>query len=158
MSNKALLLPLFIALIFLNGCATRLNANVAPSQDMDNLGEIYVVRFEPDKRGLNQIIAEEFNALGYKAKYGESTDKPKSTQTVVTYSDKWMWDITMYMLSIDIQLFDVKQGMPIGNVHNFRTSLARKSPRGMIRGALYELLGKGTPPEDMPSTTQVQRD
>lgn len=148
--NKKLMTLMFVAMLVLSGCATRLNANVSPDQNMDRLGKIYVARFEPDKRGLNQIIAEELNKLGYHATYGETKDKPKSTNVVVTYSDKWMWDITMYMIAIDIQMFDVDKGIPIADVHNMRTSLARKSPRGMIREALYELLNKGTPPEDSP--------
>ncbi len=155
MLKQTILLSTLMAMVFLGGCATRLSSNVAPSQDIDNLGTIYVARFEPDKRGLNKIIAEEFNALGYDAIYGEVEDKPARADTIVTYSDRWMWDITMYMIAIDIQLFDVKKGIPIADAHNLRTSLARKTPRGLIRQALCELLKKECV-DDIPETTAVE--
>jgi len=154
MPKKYLLLTLLTLQLSLSACATKLTANVNESQDMDDLGQIFVAHFEPDGRDIHKIIAEEFNALGYNATYGETEEKPKNADTVVTYADRWMWDMTMYMLAIDITLFDVNKGLPIADVHNMRTSLVRKTPRGMVRGALYELLGKDTPPEDVVKTEE----
>jgi len=103
-----LFLQLFIscALILTSGCASKLTANITPDANTDDLGNIYVARFEPDKRNLNAIIAEELNLLGYNAESGEINDKPNNTDTLVTYTDRWMWDITMYMIAIDMQFFE----------------------------------------------------
>jgi hypothetical protein len=139
------LLSILCLTLVLGSCATSLKADIAPKADLDNLGKIYVVRFEPDKRGLNKIFAEELKALGYNARAGESESQPKDTDTLVTYQDHWMWDITNYMISIDVQFYSVKKGKLIANIHNMRTSLVRKTPRGMIRGALFELFGIENP-------------
>ena len=77
-------------------------------------------------------------------------DKPNNTDTLVTYTDRWMWDITMYMIAIDMQFFDVDKGVPIGDAHNMRSSLLRKTPRGMIRGALYEFFDLDNPDDVAP--------
>ncbi len=141
---------LLFALVFTSGCASKLSSNITPSANVDDLGNIYVVRFEPDGRNLHNIIAEELELLGHTAKSGEIEDKPANTNTVVTYSDRWMWDITMYLLAIDLQVFDVDKGVPIGSIHNMRTSLIRKTPRGMIRGALYEFFDLENPDDLKP--------
>lgn len=136
---------LLVTLCMVSGCATRLSSNVVPAADINNLGEIYVARFSPDKRHLNKIIAEELRDLGRIATAGEANEQPKKTDTLITYTDRWRWDITNYMISLDIQVVDAKKGTQIADVHNMRTSLARKSPRGMIRGALFDLFGLENP-------------
>jgi hypothetical protein len=137
------LLSILCLTLVISSCA--LKANIAPEADVNNLGKIYVAHFEPDKRGLNKIFAEELKALGYNARAGESEDQPKDTDTLVTYQDHWSWDITNYMISIDVQFYNVKKGRLIANIHNMRTSLVRKTPRGMIRGVLFELFGLKNP-------------
>ncbi len=132
-------------LITISGCATRLTSNVAPNANIENLGDIYVARFSPDKRHLNKIIAEELHALGHNATAGEADKQPKSTDTLITYTDRWRWDITNYMISLDLQMVDAEKGTLIADTHNFRTSLARKTPRGMIRGSLFDLFDLENP-------------
>jgi hypothetical protein len=51
---------------------------------------------------------------------------------VVTYQDRWMWDITMYMIKLDIQVHDGKSGAILANGEAMRPSLQRKSPEGMV--------------------------
>ena len=55
---------------------------------------------------------------------------------VVTYSDRWMWDFTMYMLSLDITLRDGRTGFPMAVGQSMHASLTRKSPEEMVREVL----------------------
>jgi len=58
---------------------------------------------------------------------------------VVTYQDRWMWDITMYMLKLDVQVHDGNSGAVIASAQAVRPSLQRKSPEGMVQEVLGEI-------------------
>ncbi len=64
---------------------------------METTEIVFVERFEPDKRNLNEIIADNISARGHTAIAGETGQAPDHTTLVVTYVDKWMWDITKWM-------------------------------------------------------------
>jgi hypothetical protein len=51
-----------------------------------------------------------------------------------------MWDITMYMISLDVQLREPRTDVTLGVAKTTRTSLARKSQREMVRETLIKLL------------------
>jgi len=128
--------------LLLTGCATNLSSNLAPGVTFDELGKIFVVRFAPDKRELNSIIAEKLTLMGYPAVAGEKSEIPKDVDTLVTYKDNWQWDLTNYMIRINIQFRDSKSGKLIVSGESYRTSLARKSPEKMIEETLVEIFKK----------------
>ena len=101
-------LRLFLAtfvLAAMSGCVnTELIADVDPSADLTGLETFYVAKFGPDERGIENIIAAEMNAMGMQATAGASPTPPSPVDAVVTYQDKWMWDITMYMIELTIEL------------------------------------------------------
>lgn len=43
-----------------------------------------------------------------------------------------MWDITMYMLRLEIKIYDAKTNALLSTAMSERTSAVRKSPEGMI--------------------------
>lgn len=118
-----------LALVFfLSGCMATLKAKVEPGQTFDDLGQVYVAHFAPDKRNLHQTIASELTALGYPAQSGELESMPASTDTLVTYMDNWMWDVTNYMIKINIQFKDATTRQLIVSGESQRSSMARKAP------------------------------
>ena len=141
MKKHVYLLTLVISL-FLGGCATNLTATLAPGANLDDLGKTAVVRFDPDKRNLNWVIADQLTAMGYPAVAVEKENLPDDVKTIVTYEDKWQWDLTNYMINIHIEFMDGKSGNLIVSGESYRTSLARKSPEEMIRETLQEILKK----------------
>lgn len=50
-----------------------------------------------------------------------------------------MWDITMYLLKLDIQITDAKTGAILAKGEAVHTSLARKSPEYMAREILDDI-------------------
>lgn len=50
----------------------------------------------------------------------------------VTYVDKWMWDITMYLLELTVNVRDPQTGFPVAVGDSLHTSLTRKSPPEMV--------------------------
>lgn len=135
--HKLILLLSFFAF---TGCA-----NVIVKSDSDpnvNLGEFktfYVQNFAPDKRGLEKIIAEKLNAFGFNATSGVSPTPSAPVDVLVTYQDRWMWDITNYMIEITIEFHDPESNFTFASGRSYRTSLARKDPEVMIEEVLQDL-------------------
>jgi hypothetical protein len=137
---KSPLAVLFAIVALLSGCATaQLHSDIATGTDLQTLKKIYVVRLPKDERGVEKLIAEHLNALGKEATSGEKADAPASVDAIVTYQDKWMWDITMYMIELNVQVRNPKTEISLANGHSLRTSLVRKSPREMVTEVLNDL-------------------
>ena len=138
--KRTLLLLLLASVIALTGCTTNLTSKVSPGIIFNDLGKIYVVHFEPDKRHLNIIISDQLALMGYPATTGEESNIPEDVNTLVTYQDNWQWDITNYMIKISIQFRNGKNKELIVSGESYRTSLVRKSPKEMIQETLKEIL------------------
>ena len=65
---------------------------------------------------------------------------PAATDISVTYIDKWMWDITMYMVELTIDFRDPKTNFPLATGNSLHTSLTRKSPDAMVDEVLNNIL------------------
>ncbi|MFH0263915.1 hypothetical protein ACPV54_01015 [Vibrio mediterranei] len=124
----------------LTGCATRLEATVAPGQSLSELGNVYVQHFSPDKRHLNYVIADKLTLLGYPATPLNSDNIPDDADIVITYVDNWQWDITNYMIKIKIDFRNAASRQLLITGESYRTSLARKEPDLMIQEALEKIL------------------
>jgi hypothetical protein len=135
-----LILVLAAGLLFA-GCAN-MASNVAPGADLSKVKKIYVVHLAPDGRGVNRVIADQLNMMGYQATTGEASTIPEGVDATLTYQDKWMWDITMYMIQLSVQLREPKTDIALATAQSYRPSLQRKTPEGMANEVLTELFKK----------------
>jgi hypothetical protein len=141
--KKYLVVPFFIfAIGLMSGCMTQLKSDVMPGTDLSALKKIYVVRLMADQRGVEKLIADRLNLMGFQATAGEGVNVPTDVDAVITYQDKWMWDITMYMIQLDVQVRQPKTQAAIASGHSLRTSLVRKSPPEMVAEVLTDLFKK----------------
>ena len=133
----------YALLVFVSGCAVvRVDANHTPNAHIDQVRSIYVVHFEPDKRMINEIITNQLNELGYIATTGDAENRPKAVDVVLTYEDRWMWDITMYLLELKMWLENPNSGEFVAEGYSIRTSFSRKSPEYMVGEVLEKLFLK----------------
>jgi hypothetical protein len=100
--------------------------------DVTQADVFYVERFGPDNRGLEKTIADKLSLRGYTVNVGEEGLAPPETTVLVTYVDKWMWDITMYMIELTVTFRDPETRAAIGSGNSYHTSLTRLSPDEMI--------------------------
>ena len=124
----------FLALSFA-ACAT-LQATKAPSADLSKIKTIYVQKLEGDGYDVYQVITARLNATGFKATTGASADPPEPVDAIVTYVDRWMWDITMYMIRLNIQVRDGKSRAILASAESYRPSLERRSTEEMVAETL----------------------
>lgn len=114
-----------------SGCAVnRATANVDPSANLATLKTMYVKKIPADDSTYN-LIADKLRSKGVTVTTG--TDAPPAgVDAVVTYIDKWMWDITMYMLELTIVIREPQSDFPLATGNSFHTSLTRLSPQEMV--------------------------
>ncbi len=129
---------LLLALALVAACATE-TASRAPDAGLSHLKTFYVARLPADTRGIQKLIAARLRQLGYQSTWGDSQKPPSPVDAIVTYQDRWMWDITMYMIRLDVQVRDGRTGAILAYGEVMRPSLQRKSPQGMVEQTLGEI-------------------
>jgi hypothetical protein len=125
-----LFIAITLALTF-TGCAVnRATATVDPTAQLSNLKRVHVVQLPDDGYNVNQLIADRLNQMGMTAT--TSKDKPTAVDAIVTYWDKWYWDMTMYLLELTIVVRDPATDFPLATGNSLHTSLTRKSAKEMV--------------------------
>lgn len=135
------LLALFLLLAV--GCSSTLEAKKTPGTDLSRLKTYYVQKLPADGRGVEQLLADRLTVMGFIATSGASDTPLSPVDAIVTYQDKWMWDITMYMIQLSVQIRDPQSRTVLATGHSMRTSLVRKDPEGMVEEVLQEIFKEG---------------
>jgi len=132
-------LSVVLMLLLCTACVSNLEAKRVPGADLSQLRTFYVQKLPADGRGVERMIADRLNLMGFQASYGVNEAPEITVDAIVTYQDKWMWDITMYMIQLDVQIRDPQTKMLLVNGQTMRSSLIRKTPEGMVEEVLTEL-------------------
>jgi hypothetical protein len=143
MLKKVVLISLMLsALSVLSGCAVNhATATVTPGTDIKAMKSFYVVKNPDPKDITGQLITDYLSGKGYTATMGPEQKPPYDADAVITYVDKWFWDITMYMLELTINVRNPTDNFPVATGNSFHTSLTRLSPPEMVNevmGNIYK--------------------
>lgn len=126
---------------FLTGCAVnKAGATLSAGTDFSKVKTAYVVKQPKDTRGIDDLIKTSLEKRGYAVTKGPESTSPYKADVAVTYVDKWMWDITMYMIELTINVRDPKTGFPMAVGNSMHTSLTRKSPPEMVDEVIDNIL------------------
>ena len=139
MLNSRIAYPVLIllALSLLPECASnRATASLTPGTDLARINTLYVVKSPEDERDINELIKASLIRRGYAVTTGADRKPDTKVDALVTYADKWFWDITMYMLELTIILRDPATNFPLATGNSFHTSLTRKSKEEMVEEVL----------------------
>jgi hypothetical protein len=147
MLRKVALVALALGALFLtSGCAVnRATASVSPGADLNTVKTFYVVQFTSDERGIDKLIRDNLVKRGFTATSGPELPQPPKVDAVVTYIDRWMWDITMYMLELTITLRNPANNFPLAVGNSFHTSLTRLTPEEMVDEVLTNIFKNSQP-------------
>lgn len=132
-------IPVVLMSLFLVGCAS-LDVERVPGRSVDTAQSFYVEKLPADGRGIERVIADQLNLMGYRAGSGPAREHDEGTDVLVTYQDRWAWDITMYMRQLDIQFRDPQTLQAWVSASSRRDSLTRKAPPEMAREVLEEMV------------------
>jgi hypothetical protein len=125
---------------FVSGCAiNKATASLTPGSSLSDVKSFYVVKLPEDKNGVDELIRKKLVAMGYSTTVGPERSPPYRADAVVTYADKWMWDMTMYMIELTITLRNPASNFPMATGYSMHTSLSRKSPEEMVEEVLTNI-------------------
>lgn len=133
-------------LLFASGCSNRATATLSPGADLTKLKTFYVVHQPKDTHGIHNLIRDRLVKEGLAATAGpESSQGSSSVDSVITYVDRWMWDITLYLLELTVTLRDSTNAFPIAVGNSYHTSLTRKSPEEMVDEVMTNIFNAAKP-------------
>ena len=139
MSRRLVVLAVAFGLVSLAGCAVnRATATADEALRWEGIKTLHVKQLEGEDGSTKKLIAEKLRASGFTVTADpEPMGQPDA---MVTYVDKWIWDITMYMIELTITLRDPKTDYPIATGNSFHTSLTRKSQKEMVDEVVENIL------------------
>ena len=129
-------------LILVMGCAHTSGSRL-PDSDRSASSIYYVENHGDDDRHLELIVAELLRERGLKAAAGSAATRPPDAEYLVTYEDRWYWDMRLYLLRFTIRISDAKTGEILGFGDSYQDSLAAMglTHKDVIERAVNELLG-----------------
>jgi hypothetical protein len=129
------IIVLLAVLALLPGCASnRAIATIDPTTDLSTLKVLHVKKYSEDTRNTKVIIEKKLVNMGFQVSKTEG-----DADAIVTYIDKWFWDITFYMIELTVTLREPKTDFPLASGNSYHTSLTRKSPEGMVDEVLTNI-------------------
>jgi hypothetical protein len=130
------------ASLLLAGCfSAQSGGYVAPGSRLDPAARYFIVFTGSDEQALHEVIARELQARGVAATTGFEDKVPPGTDILVRYAGQWQWDITWYLLDVQLQFYRAGTDELVASGQAFRTSLARKAPDAMVKVALDGAFG-----------------
>ncbi len=131
-----------------NACVHESARQISPSSSSAKIAAMrnfYVRQHARDDHNLAADISGELQKSGLRASVGTAKSAPRPVDAVVTYEDRWMWDITMYMWSLDVQLREPGSDVVLATSKTVRSSLVRRSQKEMVQETVAKIFGKDTP-------------
>lgn len=126
-----------LLLIFACGCATNKATAIRVSEmDLAKIKTVYVVEHADDKYKVSGIIKDNLTKRGYQVTVGPEIPPPYATDAAVKYVDKWIWDLSVYMIELTITFRNPSNDFPALSGNSLHTSLTRKSPEAMVQEVL----------------------
>ena len=105
---------------------------------MGRYRSFYVVTAE--QADVADAIEKDLSSRGLSVSKGPESSTPATAQAKVLFDDKWVWDLTMYLLEVKIEVVDARSGALLGSGRSYRTSMARKSPKEMVKEVMDKIL------------------
>jgi hypothetical protein len=130
-------------LVLCIGCASGAArfAGELPASRLSEMKRFYVQHQPRDSRNIHLAIREELQAFGFEVDAGRG-EPAGEYDAIVTYVDRYVWDMTMYCLQLTVYLHDTRTGYITATGWSRRPSLVRKTPKGHARLILSELFGR----------------
>ena len=100
------------------------SANPLTGTALDSGVVYFVENHGEDHRNLEQIIANVIEARGIMVTAGGLGQQPANATFVVTYVDRWAWDMRTYLRDIRIEVRNAKTGAIVADARSYQGSLS----------------------------------
>lgn len=104
-------LIIIVCSVCLIGCATSRNVSSSRtlSAPLRSLKTVYVVN-NGGKSNIGENIQDTLVHYGFNVRSGPDVSTLKDTDLIVRYTDRWRWDLVMYLRSLDVRVYDGATG------------------------------------------------
>ncbi|WP_341327140.1 hypothetical protein [Methylotuvimicrobium sp. KM2] len=130
------------ALLSIASCSTALKVDPIASEYNNLSLKYYVENHGKDRRQLEKIIASELKDKGYDVSSGYKSERPVNADILITYDDRWQWDMSNYLIHMRIDLRDPETNVLLGTGSSYQTSLARENEGVVINKIISSMFGK----------------
>ena len=127
------------ASLMIGGCSGKVSGGPESGADVGRYRSFHVVTAE--KSDVANAIEKELTSRGFTASKGSASSAPPGAEAKVLFDDKWVWDMTMYLLEVKIDVVDARTGALVGSGRSHRTSMARKSAPYMVKEVMDKIFG-----------------
>lgn len=97
-------------ILLISGCTATSNVVFNPAEAGHSFASAYLVTHGGKSADMDSAFRKALMQHGLKVSEGETDPQSKSTDLVVKYDDTWRWDLSMYLLSLNVQIYDGKTG------------------------------------------------
>lgn len=88
-------------------------------------GATFWVENQPaDERSLEKVIAASLAKRGCSVTSGKAAERPAIFDYLVTYEDRWFWDMRMYLRDLRVTVLDAKTNALMGVGRSAQDSLS----------------------------------
>lgn len=131
-----------LVLLLLVGCGGHTSVMSARNDSGNQYSTAYIVRNDQSTRDIDVMIARALMKRGIETSIGTREQQPNNVDFVVTYSDRWKWDISMYLLSLDIQFTDpsTRKILAMADYKNSKLH-GYPNPEKTVRSLVQKMLG-----------------
>ena len=140
-------LPLLLVLLtlsFASACSNHATATLEAGVNLSAIKSYYVVHQPKDTHGIHELIKDRLIKDGLSATAGpELAQGNYKADAIITYVDRWMWDMTLYLLELTVTITDATNGFPLASGDSYHTSLTRKSPEEMVDEVMTNIFNAG---------------
>ena len=119
---------LFATVLFSAGCATTQEVTMSAAAQNSKMETAYLVSHGGNSADMDNHIQNELQAHGVKVQTGPDNMR-SDTDLLVKYTDRWRWDLVMYLEDVHITFFEGKTGNLLG------TGMWQNSAWHKFRGA-----------------------
>ncbi len=129
-----------LSALALCGCAINSqDAKIMPGVQLSEYKTFFVIEEDDDKRNVGGSIVDVLADKGFSASIGSPTEIPESTDILVRYDAKWSWDVTFYLLGLNIRFLEAGSLTPLATSTSEHSSITRKTRRGMVEEVLTNI-------------------
>ena len=96
------------------------------------------------KKDLDVVVVDELRSRGYKAVSSKSGAPAQKYDAVITCYDRWCWDITPYLMELQLKVVDPKTQSLVACGESYRPTFQRARPSTVVKQTLQAMLD--TPP------------
>ena len=82
-----------------------------------------------DDRNIERLIAQMLRSRGLNVESGARGTRPQKIDFLVTYVDRWAWDMRVYMRLIQIDISNPRSGQVVATSRSVQDSLAAMGQR-----------------------------